>query len=74
MIDWGAFLIVAIATVVGAGCIVLFFALGVRLRAESADPRRSNRKGLAAASSACYALSGAAVLYGVFLIVPYFHH
>lgn len=73
MIDGGAFLVVAVATVLGAGCIVLFFALGVRLRAESEGPVRANRRWLAAASRACYALSGAAVLYGVYLIVPYFH-
>ncbi|MCH6470514.1 hypothetical protein [Sinomonas terrae] len=73
MIAWGAFAVVAIATVLGAGCIVLFFALGIRLRAESEDPRRSARGVLAAASRACYVLSGVAVLFGVYLIVPYFH-
>ncbi|KHL05180.1 hypothetical protein [Sinomonas humi] len=73
MIDWAAFVVVAIATVLGAGCIVLFFALGIRLGAESEDPRRSGRGVLAAASRACYVLSGAAVLFGVYLIVPYFH-
>ena len=74
MIDWAAFLVVAIATILGAGSIVLFFALGVRLGAESEDPgRERSRIGLVAASRTCYALSGAAVLFGVYLIVPYFH-
>jgi hypothetical protein len=74
VIDWAAFLVVAVATVLGAGCIVLFFALGVRLGAESEDPRRGGRGALAVASRVCYGLSGAAVLFGVYLIVPYFHH
>lgn len=73
MIDWAAFVVVAVSTILGAGSIVLFFALGVRFRAESEDPRRTGRGALAAASRICYALSGAAVLFGVYLIVPYFH-
>jgi hypothetical protein len=74
VIDWVAFFIVAVATIVGAGSIVLFFALGVRLKAESEDPGRTNAGRLVAASRLCYVLSGIAVLFGVYLIVPYFHH
>ena len=74
MIDWAAFFVVAVATVLGAGSIVLFFSLGVRLKAVSEDPDGvSGRRALAVASRACYVLSGVAVLFGVYLIVPYFH-
>ena len=74
MTDWGAFFVVAVATILGAGSIVLFFALGVRLAARSADSaRRSGQKALLAASRACFTLSGVAVLFGVYLIVQYFH-
>lgn len=72
MIDWGAFFVVTVATIIGAGSIVLFFALGVRLKAASEDPGRRNSWTLVAASRVCYALSGLAVLFGVYLIVPYF--
>jgi len=74
MIDWAAFSVVAAATILGAGSIVLFFALGVRLGAEGGDSARQyRRRALVAGSRACYALSGLAVLFGVYLIVPYFH-
>ncbi|MEA5454338.1 hypothetical protein SPF06_06355 [Sinomonas sp. JGH33] len=76
MIDWAAFFVVAAATILGAGSIVLFFSLGVRLGAGSRDPYSAGRRRLAilAASRICYALSGIAVLFGVYLVVPYFHH
>lgn len=74
MIDWAAFFVVAMATILGAGSIVLFFSLGVRFSAEAKDliTRRAGRA-LVAVSTACYALAGAAILFGVYLIVPYFH-
>ncbi|MDQ4500936.1 hypothetical protein [Sinomonas sp. ASV322] len=78
MIDWAGFFVVAAATILGAGSIVLFFALGVRLGAEGKDPLRGGeqrrRLGIVAASRVCYALAGIAVLYGVYLMVPYFKH
>ncbi|MEA5456346.1 hypothetical protein SPF06_16545 [Sinomonas sp. JGH33] len=72
---WGAFFAVAASTMLGAGCMVLFFALGVRLGAEGKDPaRQRGGRALLAASRACYTVSGAAVILGVYLIIPYFHH
>ena len=59
-IDWSAFLAVAAATMLGAGGLVLFFALGVRFGAEGEDPPASTG---AAPSwrhpATCYAHSGA---------------
>lgn len=74
MIDWEDFFIVALATVLGAGSIVLFFSFGVRLGTEADDPARTRPRALAAASRACYALAGGLVLFGVYLIVPYLHY
>ena len=72
---WGEFFAVGASTLLGAGSTVLLFALGVRLDAEGKDPARERGgRALAAASRACYTLSGAAVLLGVYLIIPYFHH
>jgi hypothetical protein len=74
MNTWEGFLVVAAATLLSAGATVLFFALGVRLGAEGRDPgRRSGVRALAAASRACHALSGAPVLFGLYLIVPLSH-
>ena len=62
MIDWGAFLVVAVATILGAGGIVLFFALGVRLGTLRAGvvaarswprPGRATRCPAQLCSSAC---------------------
>lgn len=75
MTDWAAFVVVAISTILGAGTIVLFFSLGIRLRSEAVDPQRQHgRRLLRAASAASYTLAGIAVVYGVYLIVPYFQH
>ncbi|GAB2750787.1 hypothetical protein [Sinomonas soli] len=74
MIDWGAFVVVAIATILGAGSIVLFFSLAIRLGSEARDPERQRRRALLrTGSGVSYALAGAAVLYGVYLVIPYFH-
>lgn len=73
MIDWAAFVVVAVATIVGAGSIVLFFSLGIRLGSEARDPERVRGQAvLRAVSAVSYALAGAVVLYGVYLIIPYF--
>lgn len=74
MIDWGAFVIVAVATILAAGTTVLLFSLGIRLGSESRDPARARaHAALRTASVANYALAGIAVLYGVYLVIPYFH-
>lgn len=74
MIDWGAFAVVAVATILAAGITVLLFSLGIRLGSESRDPGRTHGQAvLRVASMASYALAGIAVLFGVYLIVPYFH-
>lgn len=74
MINWGSFIVVAVATILGAGSIVLFFSLAIRLGSEARDPERERiRALLRTGSGVSYALAGAAVLYGVYLVIPYFH-
>lgn len=76
MIEWGAFLVVAIASLAGASIVVAVAAIGIRLfeagaRARAADPR-SGRLPLLGAR-VLFALCGAVVLFGVYLIIPGFH-
>jgi hypothetical protein len=71
-IKWAELAVVALATVVGSGVVVLLYSLGVRLYAVAGD--RPQGGGLPrAAAVVCFALCGAAVLFGIYLIIPYFH-
>ena len=62
MIDWGAFAVVALASFVAACVVVTLFATGVRLRVAGSW-----------AQYLCFGLCGAAVLFGIYLIVPALH-
>ncbi|GAA1414116.1 hypothetical protein AUR04nite_20110 [Glutamicibacter uratoxydans] len=69
MIDWMAFLIVAIVTWVAALLIVAAYSLGVRLLAVAKDEGASvglNKTG----AYACFTVCGLIVAFGVILIVP----
>ena len=77
MIDWMSFLVVAVASLVGASALVTIASLGIRLlesgtRAGRADDPHAGRAARAGAR-ALFALCGLVVLYGVYLIVPFFH-
>jgi len=68
MIDWSAFLLVAVVALVSAGALVSVYALGLRLLA--AEPRTT----LATAGArACFGLCAVGVLVGIWLIVPALH-
>jgi hypothetical protein len=109
MIDWGAFVIVFLTSIVGACVVVFFFALGTRLLAVSGralfvepaeftdaitvispeqaakalkkankalkkNPLSDAQKRTALAGAyVCFVLCGLAVLYGLYLIIPFFH-
>lgn len=109
MIDWGAFLIVFIGSLIGSSVVVSFYALGTRLlavagralfvepaeftdaitvispeqaakslkkanKALKKNPLTDAQKRLALAGAyACFVLCGIAVLYGLYLIIPFFH-
>ena len=69
MIDWTAFLIVAVVTWAAALLIVGAYSLGVRLLAVAKDKGANvglNKTG----AYACFALCGLIVIFGVVLIVP----
>ena len=77
-IDWLAYLVVALVTLVATLTVVGLYATGVRLYAISTDPNpgaaAAGRLGLVKAGAyACFAACGAAVLFGVYLIFPALH-
>lgn len=77
-IDWLAYLVVALVTLVATVLVVGLYSTGVRLYAISSDaapnPAAQGRLTLIKAGAyACFALCGAAVLFGVYLIVPALH-
>jgi hypothetical protein len=71
-IDWAAFGLVLVSALVAAMLIVVFFAVAMRLLALGPDPRR---RPLPATIGAflCIAVCVAAVLYGIYLVIPLFH-
>jgi hypothetical protein len=76
MIEWDAFVVVSLASLLGASVVVAIAATGIRLfdigiRARAAKPR-SGRLALLGARS-LFVVCGIVVLYGVYLIVPAFH-
>lgn len=109
MIDWFAFLIVAISALIGALLVVALFSTGVRLlavsgrvphvppatftdaitimtakeakshakkarkAAERSPLSETQKRSAFAGAWACFVLSGIAVLWGIYLIVPALH-
>jgi len=88
-VDWGAFVVVFLVALVATAVIVTAFAAGIRLFADGAlDPvpdgpgasspaaaaaPRARPLGATVAGSACFAVGVAAVLAGLWLIIPQFH-
>ena len=66
MIDWMAFVTVAVAALVAAGLLVTVFALALRVGDSRVPARR-------AGSLALYGVCAFIVLFGIFLIVPALH-
>lgn len=66
MIDWPAFFLVFFATLVAACLIVTLYSLGLRLIDRPTSWQRP-------VGIACFVACGLAVLYGVYLVIPYFH-
>jgi hypothetical protein len=71
VIDWGAFGLVALVSLVAAAALVTLYASGVRLMtwSQSGSLMRTKRLG----AIACFVLCGALVLFGIYLIVPALH-
>jgi hypothetical protein len=87
-IDWLSFLVVFAASIVSACVVVVLFATGIRLFAtphrgaaagsardeEMDDVEGPTRPAAATAGGVVlFVLSAIAVLYGIYLIVPFFH-
>ncbi|WP_205754416.1 hypothetical protein [Arthrobacter sp. CAU 1506] len=72
-IDWLAFLIVAVATLVSALFVVGSYGLGVRLLAVAADAPETRRPAYRGLAYLSFAVAAVAVGYGIYLIVPAFH-
>jgi len=71
MIDWPAFFVVLVATMVAASAVVTLYSLGLRLIDRPAESTGGWRRPL---GIACFVVCGLVVLYGVYLVIPYFHH
>jgi hypothetical protein len=76
MIEWGAFLVVAVAALAGACGLVVFAAVGIRLF-EAGERRREAGGGswrpYRAGAVAAFVVCAATVLFGVYLIIPALH-
>jgi hypothetical protein len=65
-IDWAAFFVVTLVTLVGSSGLVALYSLGLRL----VDSERGFRH---TAGVSCFVLCGLVVLFAVYLIVPVLH-
>jgi hypothetical protein len=76
-IDWGALALVTVTTLIASVVIVTFYSLGLRLLAvgsETADGAAHARPPIATVGAVvCIAIGVAAVLYGIYLVIPLFH-
>jgi hypothetical protein len=77
MIDWGSFLTVAIASLVSTAVVVSLYSFGLRFwsltRTDAKTGEQVRPAYATVVSYGCFALSVCAVLYGIYLIVPFFH-
>ena len=69
---WLELLSVAGVTLVAAVTVVVLYALGVRLTAIAGDAQQASPKFRRSLAYGCFGLCGVAVLFGLYLIIPYF--
>lgn len=75
-VKWGSLGEVAVVSFGATVGVVVVFALGVRALAERETVRAESggeATGLLTAASVCFVACAAAVLYGLYLIIPQFH-
>ncbi|THG35280.1 hypothetical protein E6C70_04255 [Glaciibacter flavus] len=86
-IDWAAFVLVFVVTLAAGLAVVSFYATGLRLLAVGAqddtvdssgtlvrgERDRPRPAGATAGAYVAFALAAAAVLYGLYLLIPQFH-
>ena len=68
---WLELLQVAGATLVAAVTVVVLYSLGVRLTAIAGDVQDNGPGWVRPLSYVCFGLCGVAVLFGLYLIIPY---
>ncbi|VXB27930.1 conserved hypothetical protein [Arthrobacter sp. 9AX] len=69
---WLELLTVAGATLAAAVTVVVLYSLGVRLTAIAGDAEQPSPGLKRSLAYACFGLCGLAVLFGLYLIIPYF--
>jgi hypothetical protein len=69
---WLELLTVGGATLLAAVTVVVLYALGVRLTAIAGDAQQASPRIKRSLAYFCFALCGLAVLFGLYLIIPYF--
>lgn len=69
---WLELVQVAGATLVAAVTVVVLYSLGVRLTAIAGDIQDNGRAWVRPMAYVCFGLCGVAVLFGLYLIIPYF--
>jgi hypothetical protein len=69
---WLELLTVAGATLAAAVTVVVLYSLGVRLTAIAADAQQPSPGLKKSLAYACFGLCGLAVIFGLYLIIPYF--
>lgn len=82
-VDWGSFVVVLLVAFAATTVVVIGYAAALRLLAVGAPlddaggavaVRTTRRPVVATVGAAvCFAVAGAAVLFGIWLIVPQFH-
>ncbi|MCS5715430.1 hypothetical protein NVV95_12825 [Herbiconiux sp. CPCC 205716] len=71
-VDWGAFVVVFVVAFAASILVVGSYAVGLRLLSTGASVKERSLPATAGAV-VCYAIGVAAVLYGLWLIIPQFH-
>lgn len=82
MINWDSLLLVATVSIFATVILVSVFSLGMRLLTNARNIFDNTKKGEPVKPTevlnrsfayVCFTICGAAVIYGIYLIVPYFH-
>jgi hypothetical protein len=69
---WLELLTVAGTTLVSAVTVVVLYSLGVRLTAIAGDAEQASPRAKRYFAYTCFGLCGLAVMFGLYLIIPYF--
>lgn len=69
---WMELVQVAGATLLAAVTVVVLYSIGVRFTAIAGDPEQAGPRWMKSLAYVCFGLCGLAVLFGLYLIIPYF--